>query len=193
MVKLGFIVEGYSEKIVVESKTFKKWLVNNGISIAHPVINAEGGGNLLPKHLKEAIQRLTHQEVDHIVILTDLECEPDEDAVRQRIGNQYTNLIFIAVKALEAWYLADTEAMRKWLKVDSFYENKPQETPAMPWDRLGDIAKELNKRGTGPSKPKFAKIMVDHCGFDVVRAAQHPHCPSAKAFHDGLLALAESA
>lgn len=192
MVKLGFIVEGGSEKVIVESTRFQQWLETNGLTAIRPVINAEGGGNLLPQNIKPMVATLRQFQPDHIIILTDLEHDPDESLVRQRIGDTYTNLIFIAVKALEAWYLADSAAMQQWLKVDSFYEDKPQETPTMPWDRLGDIAKGLNKRGTGPSKIKFAEKMVKHCGFDVVRAAQHPHCPSAKNFHDGLLALAES-
>lgn len=193
MVKLGFIVEGDSEKIVIESSTFQAWVAHHGMTIIRPVINAKGGGNLLPQNIGPMMATLQQFQPDHIIILTDLENEPEETLVRQRIGNTHTNLIFIAVKALEAWYLADAEAMKQWLKVDSFHEASPQETPALPWDRLGDIAKALNKRGTGPSKIKFAEKMVKHCGFDVVRAAQHPNCPSAKAFHDGLLDLAEPA
>lgn len=189
MVKLGFIVEGDSEKVVVESVAFQGWLESSGITVIRPVINAKGGGNLLPQNIEPMVATLQQFQPDHIIILTDLENEPDEALVQQRIGNTHTNLIFIAVKALEAWYLADSEAMTLWLKEESFYEDRPQETPLMPWDRLSDIARALNKRGTGPSKVKFAEKMVKHCGFEVVRAALHPNCSSAKKFHDALLSL----
>jgi len=192
VVRLGFIVEGDSEKIVVESAAFQMWAEKNNITVIRPVINAKGGGNLLPQNIEPMVAILKKSQPDHIIILTDLETEPNEAHVRQRIGDTYTNLIFIAVKALEAWYLADSQAMQQWLNVDEFYEDHPQETPAMPWDRLGEIAKNLNRRGTGPSKVKFAEKIVKHCGFEVANAAQHPNCPSAKAFHDGLLALAGS-
>ena len=192
MVRLGFIVEGDSEKIVVESAAFQAWAAHNDMTVIRPVINAKGGGNLLPQNIEPMVATLQQFKPDHIIILTDLETEPNEAHVRQRIGDTYTNLIFIAVKALEAWYLADSQAMQQWLNVDEFYEDHPQETPAMPWDRLGEIAKNLNRRGTGPSKVKFAEKIVKHCGFEVANAAQHPNCPSAKHFHDGLLALVRS-
>lgn len=190
MVKLGFIVEGGSEKIIVESDSFQHWLQDNGMIVIRPVINAEGGGNLLPQNIEPMVATLQQSQPDHIVILTDLEHDLDERLVKQRIGDTYTNLIFVAIKALEAWYLADSAAMQRWLGVANFYEDNPQETLAMPWERLSDIARQLNKRGTGPSKIKFAEKMIK-CGFDIVQAAQHPHCTSVRNFHDGLLALRE--
>lgn len=115
MVKVGFIVEGGTEKVLVESSAFKQWLAENGIELINPVLDAEGGGNLLPKHIEPMITRLSDLNAEFIVILTDLEDEPNVAAVKSRIKNEYTDLIFVAVKAIEAWYLADTLAMRTWL------------------------------------------------------------------------------
>lgn len=193
MVKIGFIVEGACEKVLIESKVFQEWAERHGIVVTHPVVNARGGGNLLPQNIEPSIAQIQLSQPDHIVILTDLEREASEELVRQRIGEKHTDLIFIAVKALEAWYLADSEAMKKWLGLGGFYEGKPQETPDLPWDRLKEIAKEKNKRGPGPNKIKFSINMVERFGFDLARAAQHPHCSSAKTFHDGLLALVNPA
>ncbi|PTQ87123.1 hypothetical protein [Agitococcus lubricus] len=50
MVKVGFIVEGDTEKLIVESPAFVAWLVANGITLVNPVVNAKGGGNLLPQY-----------------------------------------------------------------------------------------------------------------------------------------------
>ena len=50
-IKVGFIVEGGSEKIIVESPQFGELLNTNGYELVTPVIDAEGGGNLLPQNI----------------------------------------------------------------------------------------------------------------------------------------------
>lgn len=192
MVKVGFIVEGSTEKIVIESQHFQTWAIEQGIEIISPVIDAEGGGNLLPQNIEPMIRQLRLDQPDHIVILTDLEYDASPEDVRLRIGSEYTNLVFIAVKALEAWFLADTNALRKWLGVD-VYEDKPEETVGMPWDRLKELSAELGKRGPGTTKPGFAKKMVKSYGFSVPNAAGHPNCPSIKNFYDSLVNLSVGA
>ena len=182
MVKVGFIVEGDSEKVIIESPQFKSWLSSKGIELITPVLNAAGGGNLLPKNIEPLIERFTSLNVDHIFVLTDLEQEPDIQTVRNRIENPGLRFIFVAVKALEAWYLADTEAMKKWLKVTDFNEEFPENTVDMPWDRLKEISQQLDKTGPGGSKVSFAKRMIKHFGFQVSRSAEHLNCDSAKEF-----------
>jgi hypothetical protein len=192
MVKVGFIVEGDTEKILVESDNFKKWLINSDIELIRPVLNAKGGGNLLPENIDPMIVQLKQNQAEFIVILTDLEYETSEESVKNRISNPHTNLIFVAIKAIEAWFLADSSAMNKWLEVDSFYEERPEQTPDLPWERLKEIARDLDKRGPGSSKPAFAKKMVNYYDFQFNQSASHANCPSAKRFHDGLLALANN-
>ena len=51
MVRIGFVVEGDTEKIVIESAAFCAWAKSQGIEICSPVVNAEGGGNLLPQNI----------------------------------------------------------------------------------------------------------------------------------------------
>ncbi|WP_084187437.1 DUF4276 family protein [Andreprevotia chitinilytica] len=189
MVKVGFIVEGDTEKIIVESPAFVAWLQSQQIELCSPVVDAKGGGNLLPQNIDPMVNRLREAQAEHIVILTDLEDAISPDVVRSRIGTEHADLIFIAVKAIEAWFLADSQALRKWLGLDDVAEDRPEETVGMPWDRLKELAKEKAKQGPGSNKPGFAKKMVKHYGFTVANAAQHPHCPSAKEFHDGLQAL----
>ena len=189
MVKLGFIVEGDTEKILVESSRFSEWLNAHDLELIRPVLDANGSGNLLPKHLEPMVKLLHAKDAQHIIILTDLENEFDVAVVKQRIANPHTDLIFVAVKAIEAWFLADSQAMCQWLKLDNFFESQPEATKALPWERLNEIAKGLNQRGTGKSKPMFAKRMIKHYGFDVLKAAGHTDCPSAKHFCEGLLGL----
>jgi hypothetical protein len=136
------------------------------------------------------LAQIERSQPDHIVILTDLEDAANVDTVKARITTEHTKLIFIAVKALEAWFLADTDAMRRWLKAPEFFEPTPEQTPGMPWERLKEVAKAHGSQGPGSNKIIFAKKM---CGvalrYELERAAAHPACPSAKAFRDGLVEL----
>lgn len=190
LVKVGFIVEGATEKILLESKNFKDWTKNIGVEICQPIEDANGSGNLLPKNIEPLVERLKLQEPTHIIILTDLEHDSDKQAVIDRIGTEHVQLIFIAVKAIEAWFLADTLALNKWLKLKDVYEDFPEATPALPWERLKTLANEHNKRGPGSSKPAFALQMTKHHGFSLERAASHLNCPSAKEFYEFLVKAA---
>ena len=178
--------------MLIESDGFRKFTSSNGIEVCSPVIDAKGGGNLLPQNILPSVLRLRMANVEHIVILTDLENAPSVEAVKTRIGSDYTNLIFVAVKAIEAWFLADTNALRKWLKIEDAFEAEPEATLGMPWDRLKALAIEKGARGPGNSKPIFARNMCKNFGFDLAQAANHPACPSAKLFHDALLNLGQS-
>lgn len=189
--RVGFIVEGDTEKIVIDSEAFRTWARTHGIDICSPVIDAKGGGNLLPRHLGPLVERLNAEQPDHIVILTDREDAPDVATVRQRIGTTHTRLVFVAVKALEAWFLADSQALQTWLAVPGVSEDHPEQTPGMPWDRLKELAAQHQQRGPGGSKTQFAKRMVKHYQFSIERAAAHPHCPSATEFHAGLTSLTQ--
>lgn len=176
--KVGFIVEGGSEKVVIESAQFKDFLNRNGYDLVTPVIDAEGGGNLLPNNIAEFISRLERAQVDDIYILTDLEDEPDINIVRERVAHQGVTFAFIAVKALEAWYLADTLALNSWLGMQGIFEAQPEQTVGKPWDRLKELADQHGKRGPG-QKIAFAKRMTRHWNFSIENAAKHPDCPSA--------------
>jgi hypothetical protein len=190
MVKVGFIVEGDTEKIVVESIAFQDWAKNQGIEICSPVINAKGGGNLLPQNILPIVSQLKLSSPDHIVILTDLENEPNIEVVKKRIGSDHTNLIFVAVKAIESWFLADSQALQKWLELPEIQESQPENMVGMPWDRLKELAKVQGKRGPGSNKAGFAKKMCKHYGFTIANAAKHSACPSVKYFHDEFIKLA---
>jgi len=139
------------------------------------------------------VARLRMANVGHIVILTDLEAASDVATVKARIGSLHTHLIFVAVKAIEAWFLADTLALRRWLKMEDVFEAAPEATPGMPWERLKALAEEKGARGPGNNKPIFARNMCKYHGFDLVQAALHPSCPSAKLFHDALVELGNEA
>lgn len=189
MVSIGFIVEGATEKLLIDSPSFRTWCKSNSIYIVEPIIDAGGSGNLLPQNIDTYLSQIIKNEPHKIVVLTDLEREQSVQEVRDRIltdRNSNIDIVFVAIKAIEAWMLADSVALAKWLKAESVYEQYPEKTEGMPWDRLREIASEHNARGTGPSKVVFAKRYIKHCGFSLERAAEHPNCLSAKEFVDTL-------
>ena len=190
MVKIGFIVEGDCEKILIESAGFQEWAKQQNIEICKPIINAKGNGNLLPSHIDVFVEQISRTNPTVIVILTDLEDAASPETVKARIGTTHTNFVFIAIKALEAWFLADSQALKNWLKT-SHIEAYPENTQGLPWDRVKEIAKQYERRGPG-SKVTFAKHMVTKNSFSIARAAAHGACSSAKEFHDTLIQLGQT-
>ena len=191
MVSIGFVVEGHSEKMLLSSDIFKEYCRRIGVSIHSPIINAEGGGNLLPNYMENHLRGLTQiSPPDKIVVLTDREREPTVEAVRERILVErfrgQIDFVFISVKAIEAWCLADGAAIARWLGISEFSEECPETTPDMPWDRLKAIANDYGKPGPGRNRLFFMRKILK-CGFSIERAARHPHCPSAREFHEILV------
>lgn len=174
MVKLGFIVEGESEKKIIESAAFQNLLVSLDLDKVEKVINADGNGNLLPKYIEPYVVELTRLGAEKIIILADQENSPCITAVKDRIDPDRKYLVVISVKAIEAWFLADTDAISKYFKQNYFCE-KPEDI-----EKPFDFCKSENQRirGRGISdKIIFCKNMLKS-GFTIENAA----CPSAAYF-----------
>jgi hypothetical protein len=178
VVKVGFIVEGKTERKIVESAGFRELLFNNRLSLVSPVINADGNGNLLPEKLKEDIEILQSNGAEKIFILTDLDQDACITKTRERIGTSVDTVVIIAVKQIEAWFLADSSTMSTLLGEDFICEWPEQENA--PFDKLKSIFLDKTNRGVG-TKDTFTARMLKY-GFSLTRAAQHPNCPSATYF-----------
>lgn len=178
MVKVGFICEGDTEKILVESASFKSILKDNNLEFVK-AFDATGNGNLLPENITPMINNLFEEGVQKIFIITDL----DEDAcitkTKARINAPEETVVIVAVKKIEAWFLADTKTLSSLFK-ENFSFLHPQ-TETDPRQVLKDLFIQKTGRGIGDSKPKFAFKMVNN-GFSLLNAAQHPSCHSAKYF-----------
>jgi len=145
------------------------------------------GGNLCTKNIEPFVKKCpTQANPDKIIILTDLECDPCVTATKARIVHEGIDKIIVVKKALEAWFIADTLAMRTWLGSKDFFETAPELTPDMPWQRLKQITFESGARGPGERKIAFTQRMINRFGFSIERAANHPNCPSAKYFLEKL-------
>lgn len=196
MVTVGFVVEGDSEKRLIKSELFQQWLREDcNLEVVDQVVNAAGSGNMCSRNIGVLVENLrTEAKPDKVVVLADLDpekCAPCVQARKEIIGpqDQDIDLIAIAKKAMESWFLADTEAMRRWLGDNTFCEDTPETLAGMPWDRLKELGSK-SKRGQGPgTKSSFSRKFILRHKFDVRRAARHAQCPSARYFVERLCAL----
>ncbi len=192
MVKVGFVVEGDSDEFLPRSKLFREWLRSEcKMELVDPVVNAGGNGNMCNRKIGIFVEKLKIQaKPDKIIVLADLDpdqCAPCIEERRKIIGDNGIDLIVIARKAIESWFLADTEAMQRWSGDKSFYEPDPEIMEGMPWDRLKEIGRS---KGRGPgSKIAFARKFIRDHQFNIERAASHPKCPTAHYFVEKLIEL----
>jgi len=186
MVNVGFIVEGWTDKIVVESTNFREWLESVDLCLVKPVVVSEGIDAMKSSTLSTLLRKQS-DHVDRIVLLVDLDPDHRITCITERktlIGSCGVDLVVVARTAIESWFLADTEAMRCWTGNAEFYETCPEATPT-PWKRL----KEVGNRGPGRAKPAFVRRFTRQHGFAIDRAAKHPCCPSAQYFVERVTAL----
>ena len=181
VVKIGFIVEGETEKVLVSSQPFKNWISQFNLELIDHIINAKGGGNLLPNKVNDMIETLNNNGADHIFILTDLEDYPSISHVKNRIDHPEINDSFITIVATESWFLACSTALGFWLGKDSQYyiddpENRNSEKP---FERIKALGLQEKNRGCR-NKITLAKDMVQRCGFSFEEIIQHPNCSSIK-------------
>ncbi len=195
MVKIGFICEGETEKLVVDSDAFQEILVSFKLDFVGSV-NADGNGNLLPKNIIPHTKTLERLGAEITIILTDL----DEDAcitkTKERIhpnelaeeGIFQNQIILVSVKQIEAWFLADSKTLSKLFKSNFEFSNPEEEQN--PFQTLKNLFVEKTSRGIGSFKPKFARKMLNN-GFSIVHASQHSSCESARYFLNKLKGLGE--
>jgi hypothetical protein len=186
MVNVGFICEGDTEVKIVKSDAFQAILAANGLRCVSPIQDADGNGNLLPHNITEKRQVLTKNGATHIVILIDQDNDTSITATRQRIGDYPDQHTVIAVRAAEAWFLADSATISIMLEIPFHLDHPEQEID--PFETIRQLFIEKNGRGVG-TKPILARRMLKY-GFSIERAAAHPNCPSAHYFLTKLQTLA---
>jgi hypothetical protein len=188
VVKVGFICEGRTEKKIVESEKFQTYLSRIGIETVGEIRDAEGNGNLLPQNLHKFVEVLLIQGAKKIVIVTDLDNDACITLTKSRINSDDNQIVIVAVKQVESWFLADSGTLSTLLKEN--FEFSDPEDQVNPFETLKDLFKEKNGRGIG-TKTIFARHMLKY-GFSVENAAQHPNCPSAAYFLKKLKQLTEN-
>ncbi len=178
MVNIGFICEGETEKIIVESENFRQFLLKNNLKLVN-AIDATGNGNLLPKNILPFIKNLKDDGAEKIFVLTDLDNDKCITKTKERINAPNDVAVIISIKQIEAWFLADSNTLSAIFKSRFVFEHPEKEM--CPREKLKEIFIEKTGRGIGDNKPIFAKRMVKQ-GFSVLNAAQHVGCNSAQYF-----------
>lgn len=158
MVKVGFICEGRTEKMILDSMQFRELLLSLNIEIVEDVIDVKGNGNLLPKHLEAQSKALFVKGAEHIVILTDRDAEPCITTVRERVLPPNKHSLVVAVQQVEAWFLADTIAIRSLIG-DAAYEAESPESHEAPFEELRLLLVAKTGRGI-PTKRLLAKRIL---------------------------------
>jgi hypothetical protein len=179
--KVGFIGEGGSDVIILKSRTFEKLLNSYGLNRID-VLDAEGIGNFYnpDSKVKGLVNVLENKGAEKIIILSDLEDFPCIREAKKKLANFTDKQInIITKKALESWFLADNDLLKKLLEVEMSFVN-PENPLGMPYDEIKYLLLKFNKPGPG-SKTKLAKKVVS-ADFSIQNAASHHNCNSAKYF-----------
>jgi hypothetical protein len=185
MVNLGFIVEGFTEKMVIRSENFLMTLRQLNLNFID-VIDVEGGGNLLPENLGDSIDLLTKKGADKIIVLTDLEDAPCITSVKSRVNPDGNNIVIIAVRTIEAWFLSDTAAISDFIGSNLRCDH-PEEIEN-PFNFIKEEKIRLAGRGVKSKRLLCSRMLLN--GFSLQNAAAHPNCPSATYFLEKLKSLA---
>ncbi|MBI9036734.1 MAG: hypothetical protein JEY97_01255 [Bacteroidales bacterium] len=181
MVNVGFIGEGKTETMILNSESFLLFLKKVNIEIVG-VFDAGGEGNLKveSKKIISFFEILSDRNADFVFLLTDLEEDPCITETKTKIlkFSKKQQIEIIAVKTIESWFLADSESLSEIFKRRYHFEN-PENIEGKPFDLIRD--EFVKNTGRGISKDRLARKMLNH-GFSVENAAKHDNCNSAKYF-----------
>jgi hypothetical protein len=189
MVKVGFICEGYTESILLLSDSFKQLLTSLNIERLN-VINAKGCDNLLPHNIGGYVTSLEKVGANVIVILTDLDDDICITQTKVRINARAQDIVIIAVKTIESWFLASTSTMRAFLGLPGFQFADP-ENEINPFETINNLLITHSGRGIGrlnAGKIRLINRLINY-GLDISQAATHPNCPSAAYFLKKLMEI----
>jgi hypothetical protein len=190
VVKVGFIVEGSCERIVLNSQWFSDYLVQNQIEQVGEIINLDGKGNLqvASQRIGNQVQLLRDKGADAIIILRDMDSSPCFTAVKQQTFQASDVHCCVIARELEAWFLADGQTLSAIMGIKFSYV-KPED-PVKPSSELVKLRREFTGQGISDKKGFSSKMIRN--GFTIERAAAHPNCLSARYFLRKLQTLASA-
>lgn len=175
--KIGFIVEGYTERIILKSDNFQAFLKVNELELIYEIIVAGSKDNLTQDKIELNVQILRENGAEVIMVLRDLDDCLNITEARSKIMTNDDIEKVIAVQAIESWFLADSQTLSMMFKT-AFHLSEPE--VVLPFDKLKELRMQYEGRGIGDKKV-FARTMV-RAGFSIQNAAAHPNCPSATYF-----------
>ena len=195
MVKVGFIVEGDTEKQIVSSDSFKALCRKAGIEVINgifPTNKRERGKDVFKnaEKLHSFTQLLHDMGAEHIFCMRDLEDLLCISSAKTEIQNADETVIkIIVVKQIETWFLGDVALLKTYFGsnfLELFPEVANPETIIKPSEKLKEISMATrNGKGIG-DKLLFAKSLLRN-GFTIEHSAVN--CPSARYFLDKLKSI----
>lgn len=189
MVKVGFICEGVTEQKLLFSDKFQQFLSSINL-LSVNVINATGAGNLLPHNIQGFVESLEKDEAEVIFILTDLDDDVCITKTKERIKAREKDIVIIAVKKIESWFLANDHAMQMLLNNPYFSYPFP-EKEAEPFEIINGLLTTHTGRGIGKKSAGKIKLVYRllELGFKISHSAEHSNCNSAKYFINKLIQI----
>jgi len=178
LVNIGFICEGATEKLLVDSVDFNSFVETFNCKIVASV-DAGGNGNLLPKNITPFILALKSKGSEFIFILSDLDADLCITLTKERISAPADLITVIAVKTIESWFLADSALLSKLCGEETHIDFPEEEIK--PFEAFRRIINEKAGRGIGFSKLVVAKKIISK-GFSMNSVLKHPNCQSAQYF-----------
>ena len=190
VVKVGFIVEGGCEKIILKATGFQDYLRSQRIQQVGDIIDMDGKGNLKSssQRMNTQVQLLRDAGANWIIILRDMDNAESFTIVKEEVYQASDTEVCVAVQELEAWFLADSNTLSNVFQTGFSYPLP--ETATAPFKLLVALRKQYTNKGISDKKI-FARIMVN-AGFTIQKAADHPNCPSAQYFLTTLKTLASA-
>ena len=184
MVNLGIICEGETELIHFNTPEFGRFLKALDINLIG-VVETGSKTQYFEDRLIKYRQILLDKSAHKIIALVDLDRDLCITLTKQAIPQFDNQVIVVAVKEFENWYLADTTSLCNLLGRDVRIDQPEQEADAEK------AIVQLRGKGFGNSKPRMANAMHRN-GFTIEQAARHPNCPSARYFLTKLQTLASA-
>ncbi|MCD4729894.1 MAG: DUF4276 family protein [Bacteroidales bacterium] len=186
MSKVGFIVEDKPYQKFIESENFIELLSNLNVELTGVHKSPNGRDCFFSENgdIQSFVKILKDKETDYIFILIDKEDDPCISFSKGRIHvyEQNIQINIIAVKAIESWFLADSETLSCIFNVNNYQYNDPEGMTEKPFEILkSEFIKNREGRGISKKRNLHATKMINN-GFSLENAAKHPNCPSAKYF-----------
>lgn len=161
--RVSFIVEGDSDKIILEGQ--RGWF--NSLGLEFDIFPTNGKDRMIKSAMKHYRIALL-QDFNNIVFLPDQNSDPCALVTRQKIGidSKDRAITIVLKRELEAWILADGQCIRDAIAVN-YRPSGQTDAETYPKQKLCSIIKK--KLGYFPTEIEVATLASPH--FSITRAA----------------------
>ncbi|WP_460913339.1 DUF4276 family protein [Spirosoma areae] len=187
---MGIICEGEIEPLILDTIEFRTFVAHYNIELV-AVTQAGGKKEFGATRIDKHRQILLDKGAEQIIVLVDLDTDSCITFTKQELIQHPDQIVAVAVKEFENWYLADTAALSQFIgaSVNEIPNPEDDYDPITTIINLGLVSRRFKR--FRKSKILLANAMKPN-GFSIENAAQHPNCPSAQYFLTKLQTLASA-